>query len=215
MVEHQIGIYQIKNTVTNKIYIGKSSHLSHRKIQHFSSLNLGINSNHHLQNSYNKYGGTAFEFSVLLYCEEAELNRYERAIISLYGNSLYNILGGGEGGPIPQETKEKISLSQIGKSVSLETRKKQSDVHKGIKQTPELIEKRISRIRGRHYSEEKKKEIYASRRNRKVSSETRNKLSAARKRQVPPMLGRHQSEETKEKTRETWRRKKMEREQYG
>lgn len=215
MVEHQVGIYQIKNIITDKVYIGKSAHLQHRKIQHFSSLNLGTNTNHHLQNSYNKYGKESFEFSVVLYCEELELNRYEKDIISLYKNNSYNILSGGEGGQIPQETRKKISIAQIGKYISIETRKKQSEVHKGIKQSPERVEKRISKIRGRQYSTEYKDRVYATRRGNKLSIEARMKISAARKLQIPPMLGKHQSEETKEKTRETWRRKKLLAEQNG
>ena len=62
------GIYQIKNIVSGKIYIGSSVNILHRWEIHKSDLN---NNKHHsivLQRAWNKYGAGAFEFSILETC---------------------------------------------------------------------------------------------------------------------------------------------------
>lgn len=56
------GIYAIKNVVNNKFYIGKSENIKVRWLSHKSLLR---NNKHHclkLQDDWNKYGETAFEF---------------------------------------------------------------------------------------------------------------------------------------------------------
>ena len=50
------GIYQIKNLVNEKIYVGSAINLYQRKCEHFSDLRKNIHDNPHLQSSYNKYG---------------------------------------------------------------------------------------------------------------------------------------------------------------
>lgn len=60
-------IYQIKNIVNNKVYIGSSgdkSPLSRLK-RHANDLSKGTHCNKHLQNAYNKYGKDGFEYIIL------------------------------------------------------------------------------------------------------------------------------------------------------
>lgn len=60
-----MGIYEIKNTKTNKRYVGSSSQLNKRKIRHFSSLRNNRHENRYIQEDWNIYGEKHFVFNVL------------------------------------------------------------------------------------------------------------------------------------------------------
>lgn len=64
-----IGIYCIRNVITNKRYIGKSKNIEKRFRQHkyllTSNKNTDKNTNRHLKSSVLKYGIENFEFSIL------------------------------------------------------------------------------------------------------------------------------------------------------
>lgn len=76
------GIYQIKNLINNKVYIGSSINLINRKYKHFWMLDSGIHDNEFLQKSFNKYGRKNFVFSVIELCNELELIDKENYHIS-------------------------------------------------------------------------------------------------------------------------------------
>ena len=82
------GIYLIKNTVNNKIYIGSSINLINRNYKHFWMLRKGIHDNNHLQNSYNKHGESSFIFEVLEHCSSEELILKENYYISKYKSNI-------------------------------------------------------------------------------------------------------------------------------
>ena len=67
--DNTTGIYQIKNLINNKIYIGSSCSLKkgikNRWYWHINKLNSNSHYSSHLQNSWNKYKSSNFEFSVL------------------------------------------------------------------------------------------------------------------------------------------------------
>lgn len=90
-------IYQIKNTTTQKTYIGSTKEFASRKARHLRDLRANKHHNIHLQRSFNKYGENVFEFSVL---EECTLdNQFElEAIWIANNNPEYNIgsVGGGD-----------------------------------------------------------------------------------------------------------------------
>ncbi|MEG7697747.1 GIY-YIG nuclease family protein, partial [Listeria monocytogenes] len=51
------GIYFIKNTINNKMYIGSSTMKIYKRVQHhYSELKRDNHKNKHLQNAWNKYG---------------------------------------------------------------------------------------------------------------------------------------------------------------
>jgi len=92
------GVYKITVDGSDKVYIGQSSDLNKRMIQHRCDLRAGKSSKF-LQNAYNKYGGQ-HRFKVLFYCEEADLNEMEIRAIRAYDSyrpSGYNLTEGGEG----------------------------------------------------------------------------------------------------------------------
>ena len=59
------GIYVIKNTVNDKIYIGCSTRLPQRWRDHKRTLKKGTHGNRYLQKDFEKYGLGAFEFNVI------------------------------------------------------------------------------------------------------------------------------------------------------
>jgi group I intron endonuclease len=61
----KIGIYCIKNVKNGKIYVGSSSDILNRIRQHKNQLKMNVHGNNHLQSSYNKYGMSCFNFSIL------------------------------------------------------------------------------------------------------------------------------------------------------
>lgn len=83
-------IYQIRNLINNKIYIGSTIRpLYKRKYEHFSELKASEHCNTYLQNSFNKYGKENFILEVL---EEIHFPKnYTKILKSEYivGRELY------------------------------------------------------------------------------------------------------------------------------
>jgi group I intron endonuclease len=78
------GIYQIKNLINDKVYIGSSIDINKRLYKHLWSLKNGCHDNNHLQNSFNEYGENNFEFSVLENCSIDELVVRENFYIEFF-----------------------------------------------------------------------------------------------------------------------------------
>ena len=73
------GIYQIRNLVDNKIYIGSSKSLYQRLRRHLNNLRKNKHDNQHLQNAFNKYGESSFIFEIVEFCnlsEQYEVEQY-------------------------------------------------------------------------------------------------------------------------------------------
>jgi group I intron endonuclease len=117
-----IGIYKIRNKVTGKCYVGQSQHVKKRIHEHFRLLEKGSHVNHILQNSYNKYGKQAFDWTLEVECKSAkDLDDIENAF--LQGNAhfdeptYFNIANIAKvpmrGKKHTQHTKDMISLSKL------------------------------------------------------------------------------------------------------
>lgn len=158
------GIYQIRNTINNRVYIGQTKQpFEKRYLHHCWKLKSGSHDNQWLQNAFNKYGTDNFVFEILLITPpEAELiNKYEYEMISNAKKKgiCYNLIdgGGGRGGiPMPEETKRRLGelnrFLNTGKKASDETKRKMSEIRRGKKRKPEDIQKAVN-TRQLHISE--------------------------------------------------------------
>ena len=113
-----VGIYQIRNTKNNKLYIGQSTNISHRKACHFHDLKNQRHRNIHLQRAYN-IEPDVFVFEIICVCKEHELNDLEVYFIQKYKTTNskygYNLDAGGNGiGRMSKETKKKLSEAKKG-----------------------------------------------------------------------------------------------------
>jgi group I intron endonuclease len=80
----QSGIYSIRNTVNGKRYIGSAQNMARRKSQHYSDLRFNRHAASHLQHAYNKYGADVMVFEVIELCSIDLLLEHEQSYIDLY-----------------------------------------------------------------------------------------------------------------------------------
>lgn len=170
-------VYQIKNKLNGKIYIGSTVDKKRRWREHRNRLRQGRHNNSHLQKSWNKYGANNFKFSVL----EKIKNRdkiLEREQYYLDNKKPeYNISkkarAFAEGLHHTEETKQKISEKMKGENNPMyggghakEVRRKMSESLKGKnnpmygkEHTEETRQKISERRKGKTFSEEHKQKI--------------------------------------------------------
>ena len=170
-------VYQHKNKINNKIYIGITSRKPEER--------WGSNGNNYKSSTYfyaaiQKYGWDNFEHNILytnLTKEEAclkeqELIKYFNSMNREYG---YNQTSGGEMCIMSPEARKKLSQSMMGNQNGLghpcseEKKKKISEAQKGRKFTEEHKQKLSEAAKKRHVpcSEEKKKKLSQSYPNKK------------------------------------------------
>ena len=127
------AIYQIKNKINNKIYVGSCTGHYRRKAQHWYKLRNNVHDNIHLQSSWNKYKETSFKFEVLEFVEDiTSLVEKEQIWIDKL-NACNNKIG--------YNIRIKAN-SNLGLIVSVESRKKMSKAKKGVKQNPKYAKSR-------------------------------------------------------------------------
>lgn len=145
------GIYQIRNLINNKIYVGSAFDLGRRIKAHLKSLKHKTHHNIHLQDSFNKYGEENFVFEILelvgSLLNESKLSFKKRLVDQKEQYYLDTLLFASEnnekfyklgynicrkaanprlGLTASSISKEKCSNSLMNHYVSLETRKKQA-----------------------------------------------------------------------------------------
>lgn len=150
-------VYIVRNTVNEKVYIGKTQHFSKRKADHLYCARLG--DKRPLYCAIREFGTDKFEFSVIEECiDESSAIEKEEYWISHFDsfNNGYNLTPSGgfhvgnKGRKFSEDHKRKISEAHKGKTFSEETRKKMS----------ESAKKRLKEnhpMRGKTWSEEIKK----------------------------------------------------------
>lgn len=79
-------IYEIKNTINGKRYIGQSQPTNNIRLNnHRYALRCGTHSNSHLQSAWNKYGEKVFVWNKVVVVDTIEeLDRIETALIEKY-----------------------------------------------------------------------------------------------------------------------------------
>lgn len=74
------GVYEIRNTLNDKVYVGSSINTSRRLKDHARKLAKGEHESQHLQASWDKYGDDAFKLKLLLICAPKDVLFYEQLI---------------------------------------------------------------------------------------------------------------------------------------
>ena len=169
------GIYQIKNLITNLIYIGSSVKISKRWKDHKRLLSENKHHSAYLQSAWIKYGSDAFEFKVLELCSKETIMEREQYWID---NSIclapngYNIL--------PRARTRLGSKHTEATLVKLRA-KKISEAHK-----KQLSEKH----KGRKHSAETRAKMSVSQRKKKCSEETKERMRQAwvKRRNFPEII---------------------------
>lgn len=159
--KNNIGIYQIKNLINNKVYIGQTKQSFQRRYWlHKWKLENGSHDNKYLQNAWNKYGKENFEFSIIEITTEDLLNEKEKFWITLFKekNQCYCIQDGGQEKQLnkyitPEQRKivgEKNRQHLLGSHASEETKRKMSESRKGkiiIKKTNKIAPEQAKEIK--------------------------------------------------------------------
>ena len=174
------GIYQLRNLVNGKVYIGSSIDLKRRKVDHFKMLRGNKHYNPKLQNAYNKYGEENIVFEIIEYVSSENLLKREQYYIDTLNvvNEGYNIApiaGNRLNCKCSEETKEKLRNKRLGthhteeaKNLMREYRKQNTTIGEkngmyGKKHTEETRNKmrlaQKGRNLGKHHTEESKRLI--------------------------------------------------------
>ena len=93
------GIYCIENLTNGKKYIGQSVDIDGRWREHKSELKRNKHRNEKIQNAWNKYGETQFQFSIIELCDKGDLDALEKFYINFYDsykNGYNKDLGGSQ-----------------------------------------------------------------------------------------------------------------------
>jgi group I intron endonuclease len=85
------GIYQIKNKINNKKYIGKSNNITLRWSLHIGNLFNNEHPNTELQKDFNTMGIEVFEFSILELSDNNLINLEQKYINDIDLNYDYNM----------------------------------------------------------------------------------------------------------------------------
>ena len=162
-------VYQHKNKINGKIYIGITSQ---KPEDRWGSQGCNYKSSPHFYSAIQKYGWNNFEHNILftgLTKEQACLK--EQELIKEYDlmnrEFGYNSTSGGDIFVMNEETKQKISQAMMGNKNGLghpcseEKKKKISEVQKGRKFTKEHKQKLSEAAKNRHVpcSEDKKQTL--------------------------------------------------------
>ena len=162
-------VYQHKNKINNKIYIGITSRTPQER---WGKQGCNYKTSPYFYNAIQKYGWDNFEHNILYTnLTKEEACQKEQELIAQF-NSInrefgYNSTSGGETFVMNEETKQKISKAlrgnknNLGHPCSEEKKKKISEAQKGRQFTEEHKKKLSEAAKKRHVpcSEEKKKKL--------------------------------------------------------
>jgi len=185
------GVYAIV-CQNGHLYIGSAVDIAKRWGHHRPVLRQGKHHSSHLQRAWDKYGESAFRFTVLQECEPEELVAIEQSWMDTLQPeyNIARIAGSCLGIRCTEEKRAKLSAANMGhpgwskgKKVTEETRTKISAAKKG-KPNGLLGKKRPNHsatMMGHEVSQETRDKIAASNTGKKHSAEIRQKMSAAKR----------------------------------
>lgn len=140
------GIYEIRNRLTGKVYIGQSQDIESRWRGHLRTLRNGKHKNLKLLRSFNMHGETAFEFTVLEICHISILNAREQFWMDAkdsYRNG-YNarpLAASNRGNTFDAETRARIRALRKKTWENPALRARMSEIVKARSADPEFMER--------------------------------------------------------------------------
>lgn len=201
------GVYGILNLKNNNLYIGSSSNIYKRLLNHKKQLKKKTHENRFLQKDWNEFGSENFSAILIERSEQSLLQEREQYFLNTYSktNKLYNIAMlaySSKGIKRTEETKKKMSEWQkgichrgIGYTHSEKTKEKIRQANTGYRHSEESKEKNRQAHLGTSMSEESRRKIADFQRTQVRSEETRRRMSESKK-------GTIVSESTREKLRQ-------------
>ena len=208
MILFDTGIYKLTNRESGKIYIGQSKHLKRRLNEHrrCEKSDDKKGSQSVVRRAIKKYSFDAFDFEIILYCQEGEyMDLMETKLIQFYDCLVpkgYNVRDGGNKVFMSEEGRKRVSKANSGRIVSEETKLKLSESGK---------EHYLNNPR----SDEWNKKLSIALTGKKKTDEAKSKMSEHRKEfiknnpnSVKNMLGKKHSDETKQKMRDAHMKRK-------
>lgn len=141
MAEKIVGIYQITCTANGKKYIGQSIDIKRRFTQHKTQT-----SNKNLKEDLEQYGNKAFTFEILEECTVKELTAREDYYLKTV-QPEYNILFEGRTVFVSDETREKQRQAKLGKKLTPEHCSKISQSNLGNTMSEETRRKHFKAVR--------------------------------------------------------------------
>jgi group I intron endonuclease len=166
------GVYKIVNKVNGRVYYGSAQEsFNKRWSKHQRELLGNIHHCYHLQDDYDIYGPSVFDYFIILECDVRDCLMYEQMYIDAYwdgGDRCYNIAMDATS-PMKGRTYQHTE----------EAKKAIGNNNKGKKRTPEVKER-----------------IRQSKLGTKASVETKAKLSAIRMGAGNGFYGKHHTDET-------------------
>ena len=199
-MEKIIGIYQIKNKVNKKIYIGSSVDIKQRWAKHLHELKKGIHSNKYLLESFKKYGEENFDFILLEKIQDSSLIiEREQYYLDYYKSyekeNGYNLRKKAEtnlGYRHSQQSIEKFRQASIGKKHTEEWKQTLRQRNSG-ENNP---------FYGMSHSNTSREKISLKNKGKKRTEEFKQKLSEMNSGNNNPFFGRKHSEESRAKISE-------------
>lgn len=148
------GVYVITNTNNKKIYIGETTNLESRFIEHLRRLLSKKHVNEHLQNAVNLYSIESFGFDVLEFCDSIDTKKREH-----YWVTHLRALDKTKGYNIKPTDPNKVNLRSTETSKKIYETKKRKAEERGYWCSKESIEARKATRKGYTHSEETKRKI--------------------------------------------------------
>lgn len=156
-LKNKSGIYIIKNTINNKVYIGSAVNIYNRIYEHLRTLKHNEHRNKYLQNHYSKYSDS-FYFEIICFCDKEDLIIKEQFYIDFYqsfirskGFNINKIANNMFGFRHSDKTKLNWSKKRKGVKFSEEAKKNMSKAKQGSNHSrAKLNETDVLNIRSIH-----------------------------------------------------------------
>lgn len=179
------GIYVIRHSDSDRVYVGGSVNVTARRKVHLNSLRQGKHHSTKLQRAWDKYGEAKFTFLPIIWCGREDLMFYEQRAIEAFGAyaSGFNCVptAGSPHNPVfTKETREKMSRARAGRKPALGYRHTLADKEKMSASrlgrpihpnTRAALDANRGAMRGKKHSREAIMKMIESRRGKKHSAE--------------------------------------------